>query len=329
MAATAGERRLAPGAFGLRLDLDAANRDSRPGPGRRCFRGGERAHARGSGSIPRSSSGAGRPASAAARRMRELGAASRRCSASTSPSPPAICSRRPAWGGCSSHRRLRAALRPRPRPRGLGLHPLGAGPAAGGHPARVSRSCTPPGWCSAATPCFSPGRRGQASPRWLRRCCVAVALLLSDDAVALGGRAREPLLAHPGRRLPLSARRRAGAALRRGARAPWRVGCPSRPAALRAARRLRTGAVRGTLPARAGRGGPAIEPHRGRSTPLPCSAATFNLSVRTPERLTRQLDVVGTIAATGGSSGLAHPPRHRRHRSRPRIVETIWRRPHR
>jgi hypothetical protein len=44
--------------------------------------------------------------------------------------------------------------------------------------------------------------------------------------------------------------------------------------------------------------GPAIE-HVGEVDPFALLAATYNLSVRTPERLTRQLDVVESLAATG------------------------------
>jgi hypothetical protein len=108
--------------------------------------------------------------------------------------------------------------------------------------------------------------------------------LLGDDVVAVD----DELRAHPGpRRLSLRAPERGGDRLRlvgeRDGRARYEAPAAPQPCPLRAVYVLARGE------------GPAI-------TPLPASgltllAATYNLSVRTPERLQRQLDLAHAIAA--------------------------------
>ncbi len=121
--------------------------------------------------------------------------------------------------------------------------------------------------------------------------------LLSDDCVALE-RADGGLIAHPGAGLlylrhsehdRLSADERAAlgsASLFAGKNryAPAPVAEPAPLGALLLLERAE--------------GGPALE-HIEEVDPFELLAATFNLSVRTPERLTRQLDVVGELVSSG------------------------------
>jgi hypothetical protein len=117
--------------------------------------------------------------------------------------------------------------------------------------------------------------------------------LLGDDAIALG-ESEGVLLAHPGagslylrpaerERLSVEERERLGTATPFAGR--QRYATPTSPAAPLAALFLLERAERG----------PAIEPLI-RVDPFELLAATFNLSVRTPARLTRQLDLVGALA---------------------------------
>jgi hypothetical protein len=122
--------------------------------------------------------------------------------------------------------------------------------------------------------------------------------LLSDDAVALE-REEGTIVAHPG----------AGALyLREGEHG--RLSGSEREALgeaqpFSARQRYAPGAVRGPVPFEAlfllerAEAGLAIEPLAA-ADPFELLASTFNLSVRTPERLTRQLDMVEALIASGG-----------------------------
>ncbi len=123
------------------------------------------------------------------------------------------------------------------------------------------------------------------------------AALLSDDCIALERRDRG-LVAHPGAGLLYL---RAAEHDRLGAGERAALG-PATPFAGK--QRYDPGAVPEPAPfgallllERAERG-PALEPIE-EVDPFALLAATFNLSVRTPERLTRQLDLVEAIAASG------------------------------
>jgi hypothetical protein len=120
--------------------------------------------------------------------------------------------------------------------------------------------------------------------------------LLGDDAIALR-ESHEGLWAYPGAgslylraaerdRLTAEERRGHGAATRFAGRE--RYATPRSPAAPLAALFLLERAERG----------PALE-RLDAVDPFDLLAATFNLSVRTPARLTRQLDLVGTLAEGG------------------------------
>lgn len=122
------------------------------------------------------------------------------------------------------------------------------------------------------------------------------AALLGDDAIALSGRDGEPI-AYPGTgslylraaeddRLSDAERARLGPTSTFAGRR--RVAVVPAPAAALAALFLLERAERG----------PQLEPLE-RVDPFELLAATFNLSVRTPERLVRQLDLVGSLAEGG------------------------------
>jgi hypothetical protein len=124
------------------------------------------------------------------------------------------------------------------------------------------------------------------------------AALLGDDAIALERR-QGSLLAHPG----------AGALYLRAAEherlstAERGALGPAQPFASR--QRYAPGAVAAAVPFSAlfllerAESGLAIEPLAS-PDPFELLASTFNLSVRTPERLTRQLDMVEALVASGG-----------------------------
>ncbi len=122
------------------------------------------------------------------------------------------------------------------------------------------------------------------------------AALLGDDAIALSERDGEAI-AHPGTgsiylraaeddRLSAAERARLGPATAFAGRR--RVAVVAAPAAPLAALFLLERAA----------AGPQIEALE-RVDPFELLAATFNLSVRTPERLVRQLDLVGSLAESG------------------------------
>ncbi len=125
----------------------------------------------------------------------------------------------------------------------------------------------------------------------------AGAALLGDDAIALGEENGEEILAHPGtgslylraaesERLSDAERERLGPTV--GFAGRDRVAISPASAAPLAALFLLERAE----------AGPEIEPLE-EVDPFELLAATFNLSVRTPERLVRQLDLVGSLAAGG------------------------------
>jgi hypothetical protein len=125
------------------------------------------------------------------------------------------------------------------------------------------------------------------------------AALLSDDAVALERGEGDAVRAHPG----------VGALYLREAEHERLSGAErdelGSAAAFATRQRYGPGVVAGAVPFRAlfllerAESGLAIEPLAA-PDPFELLAATFNLSVRTPERLTRQLDMVAALIAAAG-----------------------------
>ena len=130
--------------------------------------------------------------------------------------------------------------------------------------------------------------RGAGAPWW--RACSATTRSPSSESEGTLSRipgARSSTCAPPARdRLRPEERESLGAA-----------SCLRRSPALRDADE-RAGTARRAVSARAREAGAAIEP-LAQVDPFELLAATFNLSVRTPARLTRQLDLVAALA--GGS----------------------------
>jgi len=295
MAATAGEPRPAPGAFGLHLDLDP--RIEIPGL---AWDGGASARASGPSTRvwldPDELERRWRPVSTAARRMRELGDGESTVLSVDLAEPAGylleasgvgrvlidtdgselLCDPDPArddWAFILSAQALPLAATLR------GYEVLHAAGVVLGGEAVLFAGAPGAGKSSLAAALL---RRGGQ--------------LLSDDAVAIewqGG----SLLAHPGagalylrgaeqERLSDRERGRLGASvpfLNRHRYAPEPAREPAPFGAL-------------FLLERAGEG-PVVERIEG-GDPFALLGSTFNLSVRSAERLTRQLDAVGTIAAT-------------------------------
>jgi hypothetical protein len=129
------------------------------------------------------------------------------------------------------------------------------------------------------------------------RLVLAGARLLTDDAVSIDGRG-DRLMAHPGsgglgvrreeqRRLARRDRGRLGGARRSGGKSHYDVDSAGGPVPVEALFVLRRRSTRSREP---------IVRRLDPVDPFLLLASTFNLSVRTPERLQRQLDVCARLA---------------------------------
>ena len=143
-------------------------------------------------------------------------------------------------------------------------------------------------WSATAAHCSSPRLQGAGKTSIALRLVLAGARLLADDAVAIDARWRSPVGA-PGRRDARSPRGGAAPAPAPGSRASWRRAPVCRQDALRRqhrladrSRRRRCSCCAGPTRGCAGRSSRRLDP----IDPFRLLATTFNLSVRTPERLT-------------------------------------------
>jgi len=153
----------------------------------------------------------------------------------------------------------------------------------------------PPVSCWMAEPCSLPGRPARARAHWPRRSsaseagCSAVALTLSDGSlIAHAGSVVLQLRAAEDQRLSTDTR----AVLGRPASSPFgkqRYISDSVPDAV---------TLGGMFLLERSAEEPAVE-QLAAVDPFELIASTFNLSVRTPARLRRQLDVVSAIASNG------------------------------